>query len=149
MKIIEFTIIGFPVAEARARFTRQGVAYTPAKTRAWKQLVRKTATAAAIEAGLHEPIAGPVALYLEFVMPVPPSWTKGKKLKASLGELQPTSKPDIDNLAKAIMDGINNCLDDDDKPIIWHDDSQVVRLVATKRYGQTGLVNVNISERAP
>lgn len=146
MKSLEFTIFGYPVAQARARFTRAGIMYTPAKTRAWKNTVRDAAWAAMKDCGLDRPFDGPVVLNLTFTLPPPASWTKGKREKAVLGHIHPASKPDIDNLAKAVMDGINDLNRQEDAIPVWRDDCQVVHLVAQKRYGPTGAVRVQVRE---
>lgn len=41
-------------------------------------------------------------------------------------------KPDIDNYAKTVMDAITKAGN------LWHDDTQVVRLVAEKQWAPTG-----------
>lgn len=51
-------------------------------------------------------------------------------------------KPDVDNLAKAVMDGLNNHL--------WKDDSQVIDLRVTKRWakeGQIGYIAIDVKEK--
>jgi Holliday junction resolvase RusA-like endonuclease len=60
-------------------------------------------------------------------MPIPAIWSMKKQRAAALGELTPISKPDLDNVVKAIKDGCNK--------VAWKDDSQVIDLVAKKRYG--------------
>tara|TARA_A100001391_G_C4883602_1_gene228840 strand:+ start:278 stop:535 length:258 start_codon:yes stop_codon:yes gene_type:complete len=49
-----------------------------------------------------------------------------------------TARPDIDNLAKMIMDAIND--------ILYVDDSQVIYLTATKQYGAEDGVHVKLQE---
>ncbi|MFJ5766502.1 RusA family crossover junction endodeoxyribonuclease [Lysinibacillus sp. NPDC093210] len=53
-----------------------------------------------------------------------------------MGELRPTTKPDIDNLAKVIKD----CLSKD----IWYDGSQVMELFVRKWYSDIPRVEVTI-----
>ena len=141
MRIIEFYIYGVPIPEGRARFTKNGRAYTPAKTRAWKQLVRKAATEAAIEAALFGPLSGALRMSLDFTMPIPPSWTKRRQAEASAQFIRPIGKPDTDNLAKAVMDGCNE--------VLYFDDAQIVALSIRKRYGLVPHVCVIIDEELP
>lgn len=63
-------------------------------------------------------------LELEFVLPMPKSW--GKNKRANLVGQPHQQKPDVDNLAKAVMDSL---LDED---------SHIWSLKATKRWGETG-----------
>ncbi len=52
------------------------------------------------------------------------------------GQLHPTKKPDLDNVQKAIYDGLNG--------VVWKDDVQVVKAVVGKRYGETPGVRVKV-----
>jgi len=54
------------------------------------------------------------------------------------GVLSPTSRPDIDNLAKGVLDGLSG--------ILWKDDALVVRLVASKRFDLEEYVEVEVAE---
>lgn len=49
-------------------------------------------------------------------------------------------KPDVDNLAKIVLDSLNK---------IAYDDAQVCRLLVEKRYGETPQVLVRLSELEP
>jgi Holliday junction resolvase RusA-like endonuclease len=141
MRIIEFYIFGVPVPEGRARFTKTGRAYTPAKTRAWKQLVRKAGVGATLTAGMFGPLSGALRMSLDFTLPIPPSWSKRKQDQASGQFIRPIGKPDVDNLAKAVMDGCNE--------VLYFDDAQIVALSIRKRYGLVPHVCVIIDEELP
>ena len=77
------------------------------------------------------PFDGPVKLELEFVMPRPKSTPK-KSTPAAI------KRPDVDKLARAVLDAITG--------VVVADDSQIVHLVATKRIAeldeQTGVMLV-------
>jgi Holliday junction resolvase RusA-like endonuclease len=141
MRIIEFYIYGVPVPEGRARFTKTGRAYTPEKTRAFKNQVQLAALSATIEAAMFGPLSGALRMTLDFTLPIPPSWTKRKQDQASAQLLRPTGKPDCDNLAKAVMDGCNG--------VMYFDDAQIVALSVRKRYGLVPHVCVIIDEELP
>ena len=116
-----FTIPAPPVAKGRPR-TANGHAYTPAKTRKYEEMVAIYAAIA-----FPQPLDGPVHLRAEFWFEHPrSSWRK----RTPLPEGWKTSKPDIDNLMKALEDGMNG--------IAYHDDSQIVWTVARKRYTAQG-----------
>ena len=72
-------------------------------------------------------LEGPVELRVMAYMPIPASWSMKKQRAAALGEILPISRPDLDNCIKSIKDGCNK--------VIWKDDSQVVDIIAKKRYG--------------
>jgi len=141
MRIIEFYIYGVPVPEGRARFTKTGRAYTPEKTRVFKNHVQLAAVSATIEAAMLGPLSGALRMTLDFTLPIPPSWTKRKQDQASAQLLRPTGKPDCDNLAKAVMDGCNG--------VMYFDDAQIVALSVRKRYGLVPHVSVIIDEELP
>jgi Holliday junction resolvase RusA-like endonuclease len=134
--MITITIPGTPVAKGRARsFIRGGhvAHYTPDKTARYENLVKLSASEAMAGAA---PIETPVSLICHFVMPVPASYSK-KRTKACLsGAEMPSKKPDLDNMIKAVKDGLNG--------VAWKDDAQVVNLTASKVYGLVPSATVKI-----
>ena len=130
---VRFEIPGIPVAKGRARVTTIGGharAYTPAKTVAYESTVALFARQAM---GAAEPIPGPVAVLIVATWPIPPSWPKKRREAAKWK----ASKPDADNVAKAIGDACNG--------IVWADDSQVVDLRCVKLYGALPGVVVEVT----
>ncbi len=124
---VTFTIPGEPVAKGRARaFIRAGHVghYTPDKTARYENLVRLAAQQAMV--GIA-PIEGAVSLTMRAIFSIPASWSMKKQRAAALGEFAHTKRPDLDNVLKAIKDGSNG--------VVWKDDSQVVDVRASKRYG--------------
>lgn len=130
--MIRFTVPGEPVAKGRARACIRGghvAHYTPDKTARYENLVKLAAQLAMVG---RPPLDGAVTLTIHAVMTIPASWS-AKRRAAAMG--QPvTKRPDLDNLVKAIKDGANK--------VLWWDDSQVVALQATKRYGEVPRVDV-------
>jgi Holliday junction resolvase RusA-like endonuclease len=121
---ITVTVRGAAVAKGRARFTRTGFAYTPAKTRQYEAHGR---LAAQLAMGEQPPLTGPVHLTALIELPIPASWSKRRTAAAIVGEIRPTSRPDIDNFLKSGMDAING--------IVLADDSLVVEVTAKKKFG--------------
>lgn len=137
---IEFFVPGVPVGKGRPRAARRGagvVMFTPEKTAGYEALVAAAASnAMRVEAG---PLfTGPLEAALEMRIPIPASWSKAHKAAALAGTELPTSKPDIDNMAKAILDACNG--------VVFRDDAQVVMLTATKQFSETPGVRVVIRE---
>lgn len=134
--MITFTIPGQPVGKGRARVSRRGGfarLYTPEKTASYESLV----ALAGQQAMAGRPvIEGAVAVTLRIAVQVPASWSKKKQAAALDGQVHPTTKPDIDNVEKAIFDGLNG--------VVWKDDVQVVQVVKAKRYGAKPGVEVAI-----
>ena len=103
---IEFTVYGKPQGKARPRFTRRGNrAYTPKNTKLYEQQIARAYRQAANGFAFGE---FPVEIWITAVFP---------KAKASKKEY-PTLKPDIDNIQKAVFDGLNGVAYSDDKQIL-------------------------------
>lgn len=125
-KSIYFFVPGQPVAKARARTVRtkagSTVSYTPEKTANFENLVKFCA----YKNRPAEVLFCPVSVVLRFYFQRP----KSKK-----NATWHVSKPDLDNLEKAVLDACNG--------IIWRDDSQVVKKQSSKAYAgnseQTGI----------
>lgn len=107
-----------PVPKGRPRFTRTGHAYTPKKTADYEKQIREMYFGPCFE--------GPIYVKLIFNMPIPKSFSKKKREEAGCQRIQYTKKPDLDNLAKAVLDALNG--------VAFTDDSQIVRLGMEKRY---------------
>lgn len=123
--MIRFNVPGLPQGKGRARFGN-GRTYTPAKTVAYEGLIALAAEKAMDGRDLLE---GPVYVTLSAFFPIPASWTKKRRTQATTGLLWHTSKPDGDNILKAVGDGLNG--------IVWKDDSQVAFSKVVKQYAET------------
>mgnify|MGYP003353495899 CR=1 FL=1 len=133
-----FKIYGEPVAKGRPRYARRGnfvQTYTPKKTTDYESVIRENAKKAM---GSSEPLETPLNVLLMFGMPIPSSTPK-KLLEAHLdGSIKHTKKPDLDNLAKAVLDAMNG--------VVYLDDNQIVRLTIEKKYSKLPLVSISIRE---
>ena len=127
-------IPGFPIPQPRPRITvrgKHGVAYVPRghAIHAWRAAIREEMERCVAESGHMFPINGVgLRVRMEFYL------RKPKSNKARL----PISRPDLDNLAKAVLDAGNG--------VIWRDDSQVTTLEASKRWHDKPGVWLMISE---
>ena len=129
-----------PVAKGRPRFSKVGGfmrSYTPKKTSDYEAQVK----AIAQQAMTREPLETPLAAFLYFRLPIPKSYPK-KRVQACLSGLErPTKKPDLDNLAKSVLDGLNG--------VVYLDDSQLVSLHITKVYDHNPGVDIMVREELP
>lgn len=137
--VISFTVPGTPVGKGRPKVASRGgrfaQLYTPEKTANYEGFVAHTGQVAMNGRDL---IAGAVSVRLDIRLPVPASWSKRKQSQALDGQVLPTKKPDIDNVEKAIFDGLNG--------VVWNDDVQVVEVTKRKRYSAVPGVQVVIRE---
>lgn len=139
---VEFVVSGSPVAKGRARTRiakmrdgRQFVShYTPEDTVQYERRVELCARDAMREAGIDAACQNPCWLTVVVYVPIPASWSGKRQRMAGEGAIRPTSKPDLDNIVKALKDGMNRC--------VWVDDSQVIQITAAKTYSTDPHVSV-------
>lgn len=135
--MITFTIPGEPVAKGRPRATTvRGAArmFTPEKTVNYESMVAILAQQAM--AG-HPPLEGPVEIGFVARFSIPKGWSKKRLAAHSLFEEMVVKKPDLDNLLKALGDGMNG--------VVFADDSQIAQTgVCRKVYGAVPGVTVTV-----
>lgn len=133
--MIQFTVLGEPVAQGRPRASTVGGhirMYDPAKSSDYKDYVRLTASTYAPA----KPLTGALGMMLLVYRPIPKSFSRKKAAEAEAGILRPTVKPDADNYLKGVKDAL--------KGVIWQDDSQVVDAFVSKRYSSKPRIEVKI-----
>ncbi len=126
-KTIHFIAYGDPKGQPRPRaFSRGGMTrmYDPGTAEGWKGQI----AAAAMPHKPAERLEGPLRVALLFYFARPKSHSNSKGIKPTAPEWR-TSKPDADNLAKAVLDCITQLG-------FWKDDSQVASMDVRKRYAE-------------
>ena len=135
---VSFAVPGQPVAKARPRartVKRKGTLgtsprdftshiYTPQGTSDYEARCRVSVLRAMQGRPLFD---GAVDVDLEFHFPMPKRWNEPTREQAARGVIPHSGKPDIDNLAKSLLDALPG--------IAIQDDANVVRLNLYKRYG--------------
>jgi Holliday junction resolvase RusA-like endonuclease len=107
--------------------------YDPPKSREYKDKIK------GIIAGLvNEPLECPLEVSIVAHVGIPKSKPKKFRGDALRGAVKPTKKPDVDNMAKIVLDGCNG--------ILYKDDCQVVDLRIVKIYSDNPRVEVEIKE---
>lgn len=135
---VDFTVPGQPRGKGRPRFARRGnfvTTYTDAKTSSYEDQIRFYALRAM---GGNKPLTTALEAFIHVRLPMPQSYSK-KRTEACLSGLErPCKKPDLDNIIKAMMDGMNE--------VIYDDDVQIVSITATKLYAAKAEVYILIKE---
>lgn len=127
MASVTIVVDGVPKAQPRVKACIRGshaATYDPKTANDWKAIV-------ALASRPHRPaspLAGPVLLHIAFYLPRPKRLCRKRDPS---GPVWCTSKPDFDNLAKAVADVCTN-------EGWWRDDSQVVDSRTTKHYHAIG-----------
>lgn len=133
LNTMKFVVAGEIVGKGRPRFTRSGRTYTPKRTTDYERTI-KTAYLNKYSYLSQKALRIKICAYLE----VARSHPKVKKSKMLMNLLQCTKKPDIDNITKVVLDALNK--------VAYQDDTQVVELVAIKRWSNTSRLVVIIEE---
>lgn len=132
MKII---IPGEPKGKARPRMsTKTGVAYTPKKTVEYENWVKECYLLTKDKKRLE----GPIRADMKVFCLIPKSTSKKKREEMIKGNIRPTKKPDVDNIAKIILDSLNT--------IAYDDDKQIVNCCIEKWYGEEPRVELDLEE---
>jgi len=134
---IYFVVQGQPHGKGRPRASTRGGfvrLYTDEKTRTYESLVGKQAKEAMGDSAILDT---PVAVRISAFYYVPISWTKAKRKQALQGEIVPGSN-DIDNVAKSVLDGMQN--------IVITNDRNVCKLTIEKRFDWHPRVEVHVYE---
>lgn len=123
----------YPTPKGRPRFTRTGHAYTPKKTSDYEQNI-------ADYYKLHNGIffEGPIEVKIIFYMPIPKGTPKRVLNIMKEGDYPHTKKPDLDNLAKAMLDALNG--------VAFTDDSNITALKLSKTYNTSPGIWLAIKE---
>ena len=136
MMTCDFEVEGKPAGKGRPRFKRMGnfvQTYTPAATADYEKLVRlrfQNAGGAITDK--------PVRVEITAFFAPPKSTKKRDRIEMLANRILPEKKPDVDNVAKIILDALNK--------IAYKDDAQVVELSVKKLYSEVAKVFVHIEE---
>lgn len=132
----EFEVIGKIVGKERPRVNMvTGIVYTPNKTKDYEFLIQQSFK-------LNNPrfsmIEGRVAIEIVAYMSIPKNTSKIKKKAMIENQISPTKKPDIDNIAKSVLDALNK--------FAFKDDNQVSKITVEKRYGIEEKMYIKLEE---
>jgi Holliday junction resolvase RusA-like endonuclease len=136
IKPLTIMMLGGPVPFARTRVGKgTGILFTPQKQRNAAATFRVLAQQAmAQRATLDCPLR--IEIIAEF--PIPKSWPKKRQAAAQIHGMWTAKKPDLDNVAKLIMDSCNG--------IVWRDDALIVDSRVRKIYGEQPKVTLTVWE---
>lgn len=129
-----------PVPKARPRKGKGGRFYTPEKTKVYEETIGWEYHRAVNEGRANVYMDGePVRAILGFFYSIPSSYSKKRRKSILEGNESLTRRPDVDNLVKAVFDGLNG--------VAFADDSQVVEVFAMKEYtDEQSHVTINLED---
>lgn len=124
-----------PTPQLRPRVSSRGGyvrVYDPPKVKNFKNLLRSLA----VHQYTRPPLLGPLSVSLTFYRPVQKSISQSERERRLSNESKPVVKPDADNYIKATLDALNG--------ILWHDDAQIVKIEAEKKYSDHPKITVSV-----
>lgn len=131
-----FKIPGKPVGKARPRVTRTGHAYTPEKTVLYENWVKDCFLNQCSD---WKPDNGEYKAVIVAEFPIPQSKSRKAVEQMMQHVVNPQGKPDLDNIAKSILDALNG--------LAYSDDSHITSLFIKKIYSDDPKVTVTIIRR--
>ena len=121
---------GIPAPQGSKVRNRYGAVYESSRAvKPWREAIR-----AEVQQQMPAPLAGAVTCWIAFYMARPKGhYRTGRNahLLRDGAPARPAGKPDVDKLARAVLDGLTD-------GGAWKDDGQVVTLTALKVYATRG-----------
>ena len=126
--LLSFTVYGRPEPQGSTRaFVVKGRAVVTSANpniKGWRDLI---ASEARVQMQGLPPVDGPVEVRASFYLPRP----------KSVKRVSPTVKPDLDKLARGVLDSLTN--------VVYRDDAQVTSLQVSKHYVTAEVPNPCVS----
>jgi len=138
---IELTIPGEPKGKQRPRAMRRGQftgIYTPKKTVNYETYIKELFVIKYPDFMLLE---GPLFLCFTAYLSIPTSTSQKKKAMMLDGRIIPEKSPDIDNILKIIMDGLES--------VAYKRDSQIAGCIIDKLYSDRPRLELRIHQEHP
>jgi len=134
---LKFEVMGKVTGKARVRFSRVGHTFTPNSNMEYEfriqQALKQSMDKLHLE-GVQSSVRGFTVAIRAFYK-VRDSYSK-KKQQQCLDGLVPCPKPDVDNIAKIVMDALNG--------LLWKDDQDVITLVVGKQWAYEEKIQVGV-----
>ena len=132
----EFEVLGDIKGKERPRVnTNTGIVYTPMRTKDYEDLIRQYFL---LKYPRYTTIEGRTSIDIIAYMKIPKNTSKKKVSIMLEGEVSPIKKPDIDNIAKVVLDALNK--------IVFKDDNQICKINVEKKYGEEEKLYIKICD---
>lgn len=132
----QFEVLGEIVGKERPRVNMYtGRVYTPGKTKDYEFLVQQYFQ---MKYPRYEMLEGRLSINIIAYLKIPKSTSKAKVEEMLENKISPTKKPDVDNIAKSILDAMNN--------FVFKDDNQVSKISVEKRFALEEKAVIEVEE---
>ena len=134
--IYEFTVEGDIFGKERPRVNMYtGNIYTPNKTKDYERYICECFF---LKYPHYVPIETRAKIEIVAFFKIPNTLKKAEKELAAKVELSPTKKPDIDNIAKVVLDALNK--------VAFKDDNLVSKIIVEKKYNDISKLEIKIED---
>lgn len=132
----EFEVVGKIVGKERPRVNMySGQIYTPNRTKDYETLIQQYFK---IKYPSYQMLEGRISINIVAYLKIPQNTSKTKTAEMLENKISPTKKPDVDNIAKSVLDALNK--------FVFNDDNQVSKISVEKRYGSEEKIDVIVEE---
>lgn len=132
----EFEVPGKITGKGRPRVnTITCTAYTPTRTKEYEDLIKQYFI---MKYRGIKPLEGRISVTIKAYFGIPKNASKKQREEMLNNNISPVKKPDIDNIAKIILDALNK--------LAFNDDNQIIKLSIEKVYSEEEKVSVLIEE---
>lgn len=132
----EFIVPGKITGKGRPRVnTTTAIAYTPSRTKEYEELIKQYFI---IKYRAIKPLEGRLSITIKAHFSIPKNTSKLKMKEMMNNTISPVKKPDIDNIAKIVLDALNK--------LAFNDDNQITKLNIEKIYSKDELIEILIEE---
>lgn len=141
MRAVTFHVPGKPQGKARARtfrnkYTGKSKSITPEQTVLYENFIKDRFLQAGTGFYLERGRAATLRIVARFLPPT--SASKKRQTDMLEGRELPLKKPDMDNIVKVVADALNG--------VAYHDDTQIVSVVAKKAYSAVEGLDITVEE---
>ena len=132
----KFEVLGEIVGKERPRVNMYTYrVYTPNKTKDYEFLVQQYFR---MQYPKYETLKGRISINIIAYLKIPQSTSKTKIQEMLENKISPTKKPDVDNIAKSILDAMNG--------LVFEDDNQVSKISVEKRFALEEKAVIEVEE---
>ena len=132
----KFEVLGEIVGKERPRVNMYTYrVYTPNKTKDYEFLVQQYFR---MQYPKYETLKGRISINIIAYLKIPKSTSKTKIQEMLENKISPTKKPDVDNIAKSILDAMNG--------LVFEDDNQVSKISVEKRFALEEKAVIEVEE---
>ena len=132
----QFIVEGKIVGKERPRVNMNtGIVYTPGRTKEYETLVQQSFR---IKYPQYKMLKNRIGIDIIAYFKIPKGTSKANTEKMLNDQISPAKKPDIDNIAKSILDAMNR--------FIIYDDNQVVKISVEKKYDTEDKTYIRVYE---